>query len=72
MTVCAKASLIGTARIEIVFENSTLSLFQLEKEGRSAIIYARATRPAIPASKARAGFPLLLAAPVKVATGGAL
>jgi len=34
-----------------------------------AIIYARATKPTRPASRAMAGLLLLLAAPVKVATG---
>jgi hypothetical protein len=34
-------------------------------------IYAKATRPTRPATKAMAGLALLLAAPVKVATGAA-
>jgi len=44
--------------------------FKFESEGSRATIYASATRPTIPARRAIAGLPLLLAAPVNVASGG--
>jgi len=67
---------VSTGRIEAAKKQSTVlsfnsGIFQLEKEMLHAIVYARAMRPATPASKAKAGLPLELAAPVKVATGGA-
>lgn len=43
--------------------------FQLEEAVLMAVIYAKATRPTRPAIMANAGLLLLLAAPVKVATG---
>jgi len=64
---------VKSALVEVKFWVAfRLGPFQLEKEVPLGCVYARTIRPATPASKAMAGLPLLLAAPVKVATGGAL